>query len=147
MALPLEKYFEGLIEFANNAMHFIPSSWFTLNNVIDVENGDTLHLVERQPQPSTGSSSGEATSNNGVRGCEKLQSCDVGLSVFKKFPRFVYCFLFLSSGQDSAGGPRHRIGPVAHSIVLGTLNVGDPGEAVVPDISRVCPCCYAWFAN
>ncbi|XP_047980426.1 ubiquitin-like domain-containing protein CIP73 isoform X2 [Salvia hispanica] len=73
----------------------------------NVENGDTLHLVERQPQPSTGSSSGEATSNNGVR------------------------------GQDSAGGPRHRIGPVAHSIVLGTLNVGDPGEAVVPDISRV----------
>ncbi|XP_042062960.1 ubiquitin-like domain-containing protein CIP73 [Salvia splendens] len=73
----------------------------------NVENGDTLHLVERQPQPSTGSSSGEATSNNGVR------------------------------GQDSAGGSHHRIGPVAHSIVLGTLNVGDPGEAVVPDISRV----------
>ncbi|XP_042035862.1 ubiquitin-like domain-containing protein CIP73 [Salvia splendens] len=73
----------------------------------NVENEDTLHLVERQPQPSTGSSSGEATSNNGVR------------------------------GQDSTGGSRHRIGPVAHSIVLGTLNVGDPGEAVVPDLSRV----------
>ncbi|KAL1542849.1 ubiquitin-like domain-containing protein CIP73 [Salvia divinorum] len=73
----------------------------------NVENEDTLHLVERQPQPSTGSSSGEATSNNGVR------------------------------GQDSAGGARHRVGPIAHSIVLGTLNVGDPGEAVVPDLSRV----------
>ncbi|XP_057796956.1 uncharacterized protein LOC131012983 [Salvia miltiorrhiza] len=73
----------------------------------NVENEDTLHLVERQPQPSTGSSSGEATSNNGIR------------------------------GQDSAGGSRHRIGPIAQSIVMGTLNVGDPGEAVVPDLSRV----------
>lgn len=38
---------------------------------IDVENEDTLHLVERQPQPSTGSSSGEATSNNGMRGSKR----------------------------------------------------------------------------
>ncbi|KAI3464740.1 hypothetical protein Pfo_021403 [Paulownia fortunei] len=74
----------------------------------NVENGDTLHLVERQPQPSPGSSTAEATSSNGSR------------------------------GQDpSAGGSRNRIGPIAHSIVLGTLNVGDPGEAVVPDISQV----------
>lgn len=48
------------------------SSWFTLNNVIDLENDDTLHLVERQPQPSAGSSSGDATSSNGIRGREKL---------------------------------------------------------------------------
>ncbi|KAK6131040.1 hypothetical protein DH2020_035217 [Rehmannia glutinosa] len=41
-------------------------------------------------------------------------------------------------GKDStAGGPRNRIGQIAHSVVLGTLNVGDPGEAVVPDLSRV----------
>ncbi|KAK4429464.1 Ubiquitin-like domain-containing protein CIP73 [Sesamum alatum] len=74
----------------------------------NVENGDTLHLVERQPQPSSGSSSREAVSSSGGR------------------------------GQDpNAGGSRNRIGPIAHSIVLGTLNVGDPGEAVVPDLSRV----------
>ncbi|KAL0314484.1 UNVERIFIED_CONTAM: Ubiquitin-like domain-containing protein CIP73 [Sesamum angustifolium] len=74
----------------------------------NVENGDTLHLVERQPQPSPGSSSREATSSSGGR------------------------------GQDpNAGVSRNRIGPIAHSIVLGTLNVGDPGEAVVPDLSRV----------
>ncbi|KAL0438333.1 UNVERIFIED_CONTAM: Ubiquitin domain-containing protein DSK2 [Sesamum latifolium] len=74
----------------------------------NVENGDTLHLVERQPQPSPGSSSREATSSG------------------------------VGRGQDpNAGVSRNRIGPIAHSIVLGTLNVGDPGEAVVPDISRV----------
>ncbi|KAI3460445.1 hypothetical protein Pfo_017108 [Paulownia fortunei] len=74
----------------------------------NVENGDTLHLVERQPQPSPRSNTGEVTSSNSNR------------------------------GQDStAGGPRNRIGQIAHSVVLGTLNVGDPGEAVVPDLSRV----------
>ncbi|KAL0360461.1 UNVERIFIED_CONTAM: Ubiquitin-like domain-containing protein CIP73 [Sesamum radiatum] len=75
----------------------------------DVENGDTLHLVERQPQPSPGSSSREATSSSGGRGRQ----------------------------DPNAGVSRNRIGPIAHSIVLGTLNVGDPGEAVVPDLSRV----------
>lgn len=45
----------------------------------------------------------------------------------------------LVAGQDSgSGGPRHRIGQIAHSVVLGTLNVGEPGEAVAPDLSRVC---------
>lgn len=129
-------------------MHIIPSSWFTLNNVIDVENEDTLHLVERQPQPSTGPSSGEATSNNGVRGCKILQFLLalpvmlVYLSSRSFSSLFIASLLFFSmaSAPDSAGGSRNRIGPVAHSIVLGTLNVGDPGEAVVPDLSRVCPC-------
>ncbi|KAG8389838.1 hypothetical protein BUALT_Bualt01G0020100 [Buddleja alternifolia] len=80
-----------------------------LKNIIDVENGDTLHLVERQPQPSPGPNTGEATSSNGGIG-----------------------------GQDSTGGAsRPRIGQIGHSIVLGTLNVGDPGEAVVPDLSGV----------
>lgn len=73
----------------------------------NVENEDTLHLVERQPQPSTGSSSGETTSSNDIR------------------------------GQDAAGGLLHHIGPIAHSIMLGTLNVGEPGEAAAPDLSRV----------
>ncbi|KZV14949.1 hypothetical protein F511_32540 [Dorcoceras hygrometricum] len=75
----------------------------------NVENGDSLHLVERQPQPSLGSGIGEAMPSN------------VG-----------------SIGQDSAAGnSRGRIGQIAHSVVLGTVNVGDSGEAVVPDLSRV----------
>lgn len=62
------------------------------------------------------------------------------------FLSFNSCFL-LDTGQDyNTGLPHHRIGPIAHSIVLGTLNVGDPGEAVAPDISRVCLCCYALYA-
>lgn len=53
------------------------------------------------------------------------------------FLMLTFCF---ASGQDSAGGSRHRIGPIAQSVVLGSLNVGDPGEAVVPDLNRVCLC-------
>lgn len=53
-----------------------PLLWFTLCNIsftgfLDVENGHTLHLVERQPaqsQPSSGASSGEADGNNSTRG-------------------------------------------------------------------------------
>lgn len=56
---------------SKNTIHIMSSSWFTLNYLIDVENEDTLHLVERQPQPSTGSSSGEAISNNGMRGSKE----------------------------------------------------------------------------
>ncbi|KAF3957076.1 hypothetical protein CMV_017871 [Castanea mollissima] len=64
-----------------------------------VENGHTLHLVERQPAPSQPSS---------------------------------------GPGNDSsAGNPRNRIGQVSHSVVLGTFNVGDQGEGIVPDLSRV----------
>lgn len=77
-----------------------------------VENGHTLHLVERQPvqsQPSSGTGSGETTGNNGNR-----------------------------AGSDaSAGNPRNRIGQISHSVVLGTFNVGDQGEGMVPDLSRV----------
>ncbi|XP_019227409.1 PREDICTED: large proline-rich protein bag6 isoform X3 [Nicotiana attenuata] len=76
-----------------------------------VENGDTLHLVLRQsqPQPSSVSSTGQATTNNVSRGQES---------------------------QPSAGGSR-RVGQISHSVVLGTFNVGDQGEGVVPDLSRV----------
>lgn len=38
-----------------------------LNDMSDAENGDTLHVVERQPQPPPGSNSGEATSGNSNR--------------------------------------------------------------------------------
>ncbi|XP_009762566.1 uncharacterized protein LOC107814725 isoform X3 [Nicotiana tabacum] len=76
-----------------------------------VENGDTLHLVLRQsqPQPSSVSSTGQATTDNVSRGQEF---------------------------QPSAGGSR-RVGQISHSVVLGTFNVGDQGEGVVPDLSRV----------
>ncbi|CAK9187918.1 unnamed protein product [Ilex paraguariensis] len=75
-----------------------------------VENGHTLHLVERQPsqpQPSAGTSSEETTANNGTRGQE-----------------------------PSGGGLRNRVGQISHSVVLGTFNVGDQ-EGTVPDLSRV----------
>ncbi|CAA0813374.1 Ubiquitin-like superfamily protein [Striga hermonthica] len=74
-----------------------------------VEHGDTLHLVERQPQTSPGSNTGEAASSNSTGG-----------------------------GQNTAaGGPHNRIGQISHSLVLGTLNLGDPGESLGPDLSRV----------
>lgn len=44
-----------------------------LNDLSDAENGDTLHVVERQPQPPPGSNSGEATSGNSNR--RYLMSC------------------------------------------------------------------------
>ncbi|KAF3633502.1 putative alcohol dehydrogenase-like 7-like [Capsicum annuum] len=79
-----------------------------------VENGDTLHLVLRQPQsqPPSGSSTGEASTNNINR---------------------------VQEPQPTAGGSRNRIGQISHSVVLGTFNVGgDQGEGlVVPDLNRV----------
>ncbi|KAK6256961.1 hypothetical protein QUC31_000420 [Theobroma cacao] len=76
-----------------------------------VENGHTLHLVERQPaqsQPSSDTSSGETNGNN------------------------------TNQGNDaSAGIPRNRVGQISHSVVLGTFNVGDQGEGIVPDLTRV----------
>lgn len=76
-----------------------------------VENGDTLHLVERQPtqsQPSSASGGVEPSGGN------------------------------VNQGNDAnAGPPRSRIGQISHSVVLGTFNVGDQGEGVVPDVSRV----------
>ncbi|MBA0721075.1 hypothetical protein Golax_008651 [Gossypium laxum] len=93
-----------------------PLLWFTLCNIsftgfLDVENGHTLHLVERQPaqsQLSADASSGEADGNNSNR------------------------------GNDAASGiPRNRVGQISHSVVLGTFNVGDQGDGSAPDLSRV----------
>uniref|UniRef100_A0A2P2LMS2 Uncharacterized protein MANES_05G140700 n=1 Tax=Rhizophora mucronata TaxID=61149 RepID=A0A2P2LMS2_RHIMU len=76
-----------------------------------LENGHTLHLVVRQPaqsQTSTDASSGDTNATNG------------------------------NQGSDAASGaPRNRIGQISHSVVLGTFNVGDHGEAAVPDLDRV----------
>ncbi|XP_012570855.1 uncharacterized protein [Cicer arietinum] len=75
-----------------------------------VENGHTLHLVERQPNQSqtSGTGSGETTSTNGNRGN------DVG-----------------------SGAPRNRVGQISHSVVLGTFNVGEQGEGTAQDLTRV----------
>ena len=106
-----------------------------------MENGHTLHLVERQPTqqhaPSE-SSSGDRPGNGmldrvlGLRICEHRE-----LVNFLKFS-FI-CFLVPSSTGNEAGvgAPRNRVGQIAHSVVLGTFNVGDQGEGIVPDLSRV----------
>ncbi|XP_058220598.1 ubiquitin-like domain-containing protein CIP73 [Rhododendron vialii] len=76
-----------------------------------VENGHTLHLVVRQPsesQPASGTNSGETSANTGNRGPDA-----------------------------NTAAPRNRIGQISHSVVLGTLNVGDQGEGIVPDLTRV----------
>ncbi|XP_022936506.1 large proline-rich protein bag6-like [Cucurbita moschata] len=75
-----------------------------------LENGHTLHLVERQPtqqQAASDTSSGERPAN-----------------------------VPSSTGNEAGvGAPRNR--QIAHSVVLGTFNVGDQGEGIVPDLSRV----------
>ncbi|KAK7321834.1 hypothetical protein VNO77_32818 [Canavalia gladiata] len=74
-----------------------------------VENGHTLHLVERQPNQSQGSgtSSGEPSGTS-------------------------------NRGNDAvSGAPRNRVGQISHSLVLGTINVGEQGEGIVHDLSRV----------
>ncbi|KAA8528801.1 hypothetical protein F0562_036156 [Nyssa sinensis] len=85
-----------------------------------VESGHTLHLVARQPsqsQPSSSTSSGETNANN-------------------------------NRGQDaSAGGLRNRVGSISHSVVLGTLNLGDQGEGIVPDLTRVIGALFNSFGS
>ncbi|XP_014504354.1 large proline-rich protein BAG6 isoform X2 [Vigna radiata var. radiata] len=79
-----------------------------------VENGHTLHLVERQPnQPqASGTSADEPTGTSSNQG--------------------------LNSGNDvGSGPPRNRLGQISHSVVLGTFNVGEQGEGIVHDITRV----------
>ncbi|KAL5557776.1 hypothetical protein UlMin_033987 [Ulmus minor] len=76
-----------------------------------VENGHTLHLVARNPvqsQDSSDTSAGETNGNNSHQG-----------------------------NDASPAAPRGRIGQISHSVVLGTFNVGDQGEGIVPDLSRV----------
>ncbi|CAK9317631.1 unnamed protein product [Citrullus colocynthis] len=77
-----------------------------------LENGHTLHLVERQPtqqHAASETSSGDRPAN-----------------------------VPSSTGNEAGvGAPRNRVGQIAHSVVLGTFNVGDQGEGIVPDLSRV----------
>ncbi|KAK9755153.1 hypothetical protein RND81_01G005500 [Saponaria officinalis] len=78
--------------------------------ILHMENGDTLHLVERQPtQDQTSAGTGADTSGN------------TG-----------------SQGNDpGAGIPRNRIGQISHSVVLGSFNLGDQGEGAGSDLTRV----------
>ncbi|XP_050366932.1 ubiquitin-like domain-containing protein CIP73 isoform X4 [Argentina anserina] len=72
-----------------------------------LENGHTLHLVVRQPS--------QPQSSSGTSSAEP----------------------HTNTGNDGSGAPRARVGQISHSVVLGTFNVGDQGEAVAPDLSRV----------
>ncbi|XP_043709477.1 ubiquitin-like domain-containing protein CIP73 isoform X1 [Telopea speciosissima] len=76
-----------------------------------LEDGHTLHLVARQPaqsQPSPGTGSGETNGNSDIHG-----------------------------NDGNAGAPRNQVGQVSHSVVLGTFNLGDQGDGVVPDLTRI----------
>ncbi|XP_058725434.1 uncharacterized protein LOC131596708 isoform X2 [Vicia villosa] len=75
-----------------------------------VENGHTLHLVERQPNPpqTSGAGSVETTSTNSNRG-----------------------------NDAGSGAPRNRVGQISHSVVLGTFNVGEQVEGTAQDLTRV----------
>ncbi|PKA60116.1 Ubiquitin-40S ribosomal protein S27a [Apostasia shenzhenica] len=74
-----------------------------------MEDGDTLHLVVRQPgqsQPTSSTSGADTSSSN--------------------------------ANHSGSGVQRNRVGQVAHSFYFGTVNVPDrPGETVAADISRI----------
>ncbi|CAI8587655.1 unnamed protein product [Vicia faba] len=75
-----------------------------------VENGHTLHLVERQPNPpqTSATPSVETTTTNSNRG-----------------------------NDAGSGAPRNRVGQISHSVVLGTFNVGEQVEGTAQDLTRV----------
>lgn len=43
----------------------------------------------------------------------------------------------LAGSEANANAPRGRMGQVSHSVLLGTFNVGDQGEGIAPDLTRV----------
>ncbi|KAI5669045.1 hypothetical protein M9H77_18898 [Catharanthus roseus] len=69
---------------------------------------ETIQILASQPPSSSSSSAGEANMNNNGRGQDPVNS-----------------------------GPRSRVGQISHSVVLGTFNVGEQGDGVVPDLGRV----------
>ncbi|XP_010482008.1 PREDICTED: large proline-rich protein BAG6 isoform X1 [Camelina sativa] len=72
-----------------------------------LENGHTLHLVVRQPAESVPTS---GTPSEGATA---------------------------NDGNSTNGGPSRNGRHVSHSVVLGSFNVGDQTEGIVPDLSRV----------
>lgn len=112
-----------------------------------MENGHTLHLVARQPaqsQDSSGTSAGETNGSNSNRGTEAIflfvayhiPSFLLG-KISSQFLVTLTCFNGFTVNDASTGAPRNRVGQISHSVVLGTFNVGDQGEGLVPDLSRV----------
>ncbi|CAL9102684.1 unnamed protein product [Musa acuminata var. zebrina] len=76
-----------------------------------LDDGHTLHLVARQPvqaQTQPGTVAGDSSRVNDNQGSD-----------------------------STSNAPHNRIGQVSHSVVLGTVNIGDQGEGVISDIGRV----------
>jgi hypothetical protein len=54
-------------------------------------------------------------------------------------------FNHLKGNDVGSGAPRNRVGQISHSVVLGTFNVGEQGEGISQDLTRVryyIPCIY-----
>lgn len=47
---------------------------------------------------------------------------------------------YLEGNDTGSGAPRNRVGQISHSVVLGTFNVGEQGEGIVQDLTRVRYC-------
>ncbi|KAF3791006.1 hypothetical protein EJ110_NYTH15349 [Nymphaea thermarum] len=48
-----------------------------------------------------------------------------------------YRYRYRTGSEPTAGVPRTRTGQISHSVVLGSFNIGDQVEDIVPDISRI----------
>ena len=46
-------------------------------------------------------------------------------------------FNYLEGNDVGSGAPRNHVGQISHSVVLGTFNVGEQGEGIVHDLTRV----------
>jgi hypothetical protein len=55
-------------------------------------------------------------------------------------------FYHLKGNNVGSGAPRSRVGQISHSVVLGTINVGDQGgEGISQDITRVRYCILCFY--
>ncbi|CAJ2675832.1 unnamed protein product [Trifolium pratense] len=52
-----------------------------------------------------------------------------------------------TSTTSNRGAPRNRVGQISHSVVLGTFNVGEQGEGISQDLTRVIGAVLNSFAN
>lgn len=113
-----------------------------------MENGHTLHLITRdrfQSQPSSGQNSEVTNGNNVSRGNYlSLSYSQIRLLIFLHNMKCVVLIYNLTGSDTNAGGPRARLGQISHSVVLGTFNVGDQAEGIVPDLTRVCLSILTW---
>jgi len=55
-------------------------------------------------------------------------------------------FYHFKGNNVGSGAPRSRVGQISHSVVLGTINVGDQGgEGISQDITRVRYCIFCFY--